>query len=332
MSYEIEENEGTENEEFDGEEGGALSPTTDTPLPKGREPAAKVEPEAPAKGDLSERLQKAEKSVRRHKETSTRNWEKLRETESALTAKEQALKEYQEKLAYYEERINRIKGGDASVLDELGTSLEDMVRRALNPELAREERIRRSVQEEVNAKLRVMEQEMEQRKAAEAEARYEQEVSTFLGIVRSGEDTYADLAILEPAEQVAIGEAVAQELVETLGRTPKLSEVVKEANRRLAAYHKKVLEAHTRRTKTEKAPAKVEPPAKAPLRRQVLDAPKPSPSTITSQLSGQRGAKVTKLTPEERRRIAVEKFYNNTRDDNDLPVHTTPYTQPGRGC
>jgi murein L,D-transpeptidase YcbB/YkuD len=309
----------------EGEEGGLLAPTIEVSDPKptaGKEGAkqGKESKEEPSpKGPLAERLQKAESAVRRHKETSSRTWRELQEAQSTLSAKEQALKDYQDKLAFYEERINRIKGGDHSVLEELGTSLETLVRRALDPEAAKEERLRRSIEEQLNSKMRLMEQEIEQRKQAEAEARYEQEVSTFLRIVQDG--TYEDLAILEPTEQVAIGEAVAVELKESLGRNPKLSEVVKEANRRLAAYHAKVIEAHNRRAAKQKTPEVAEKPASPKLRRQVLEAPKPTakqpPSTLTSQLSGQRGAK-PKLSEEERRRLAVEKFYQNTRDDDDL--------------
>lgn len=309
----------------DEEEGNALSPTVtidlDAPKQGDQPPQPKAEkggksPRAD-RGDLATRLERAEGAIKRHKDNSRELYEQLQQTRSSYAEREQQLQQLQAELSALKELRDRLAEGDEEALRALGGDFEMFIQRKLDPNFGHN----RKVQTESDKRIIELEKKLQEREQREMEALYRQEVTNFLNITK--EDSYPELHVVDAEDLVALAQAVAPQMKAQTGKAPTLSQLAAEMNRMLEGYHRRVFESYSsREQRRREAEAAAQAAPKGKVKNPETDVPptlqkktKPPVTTLPASAATQRASVDRKLTPEERRALAIKRFAQSTADE-----------------
>jgi len=245
---------------------------------------------------LSERLQRAEGAIQRHKDTSKKLFEELSSTKAEREALAKEREEAKQQLAKYEAIKAALAEGDEDALRELGSDLDRFVQRRLDPEGMRAGREAKKGLSQAEKELQELKAWKEQQEQAAQSATFEREVRALVETAKAARDELPELAALDDDTVVELGQALAPQLYKQLGRYPTFREIVAKVNEAVAPYHERIIKAYLDR-ETKKAP----PPA-PPLKK---GSPPPAPSTITNRSASQAAGKPSTMTDEERRKKAI---------------------------
>lgn len=247
---------------------------------------------------LSERLQKAEGAIQRHKETSKRLHEELTTTKAKLEAEAREREAERQQLAKYEAIKAALAEGDEDALRELGADLDRFVQRRLDPEGMRAGREAKKGLSQAEKELQELKAWKEQQEQAAQAATMEREVRALVDTAKAARDELPELAALDDDTVAELGQALAPQLYKQLGRIPTFREIVAKVNETVAPYHERIIKAYLDR-EAKKAP----PPPAPPLKK---GATPPAPTTLTNKAAAQAAGKPAPMTEEERRKKALE--------------------------
>lgn len=254
-------------------------------------PAAKAAPLP-----LSERLQKAEGAIQRHKDTSKKLFEELTSTKAEREAIAREREEARQQLAKYEAIKAALAEGDEDALRELGADLDRFVQRRLDPEGMRAGREAKKGLSQAEKELQELKAWKEQQEQQAQAATMEREVRALVETAKAARDELPELAALDDDTVAELGQALAPQLYKSLGRIPTFREIVAEVNKTVAPYHERIIKAYLDRE------AKKGPPPAPPLKK---GAPPPAPTTLTNKTAAQSAGKPAPMTEEERRKKAI---------------------------
>lgn len=259
-------------------------------------PEAPAEPAAPppkaAPLPLSERLQKAEGAVQRQKDTSRKLYEELTATKAEREAIVREREEARQQLAKYEAIKAALAEGDEDALRELGADLDRFVQRRLDPDGVRAGREAKKGLSQAEKELADLKAWKEQQEQAAQAATLEREVQALVETAKAAREELPELAALDDATVVELGQALAPQLYKSLGRVPTFREIVAEVDKAVRPYHERIIKAYLDREAKKGAP----PPA-PPL------AKKAPP--VTNKTAAQSTGKPAPMTEEERRKAAL---------------------------